>query len=128
MQPFRAIRRPQVRRTECGAPGRISLKRNWRWNRLPTKSAAPLSACGYMRRRRRRADLFARLGEYSGALGAYASQAVNRAELTKQVMSLMGRYFDWPVAALLEPVGGEMTRVPSTAEGRRRRPCRIFAC
>lgn len=24
-------------------------------------------------------------------------------------MSLMGRYFDWPVAALLEPVGSEMT-------------------
>lgn len=57
----------------------------------------------------RRADLFARLGEYSSALGAYASQAVNRAELTKQVMSLMGRYFDWPVAALLEPIGNEMT-------------------
>ncbi|MGO4790037.1 GAF domain-containing sensor histidine kinase [Paenibacillus sp. 2KB_20] len=57
----------------------------------------------------RRADLFARLGEYSSALGAYASQAVNRAELTKQVMSLMGRYFDWHVAALLEPIGNEMT-------------------
>ncbi|MBT2759809.1 GAF domain-containing sensor histidine kinase [Paenibacillus sp. ISL-20] len=57
----------------------------------------------------RRADLFARLGEYSSALGAYASQAVNRAELTKQVMSLMGRYFDWPVAVLLEPIGNEMT-------------------
>lgn len=57
----------------------------------------------------RRADLFARLGEYSGALGAYASQAVDRAELTKQVMSLIGRYFDWPVAALLEPAGNEVT-------------------
>ncbi|MGC6587336.1 GAF domain-containing sensor histidine kinase [Paenibacillus sp. Dod16] len=57
----------------------------------------------------RRADLFARLGEYSSALGAYASQVVNRAELTKQVMSLMGRYFDWPVAALLEPIGSEVT-------------------
>ncbi|GIO96598.1 histidine kinase [Paenibacillus lautus] len=57
----------------------------------------------------RRADLFARLGEYSSALGAYASQAVNRAELTKQVMSLMGCYFDWPVAALLEPIGNDMT-------------------
>jgi len=57
----------------------------------------------------RRADLFARLGEYSGALGAYASQAVNRAELTKQVMSLIGRYFDWPAAALLEPAGNEVT-------------------
>ncbi|MGG3279448.1 GAF domain-containing sensor histidine kinase [Paenibacillus solani] len=56
----------------------------------------------------RRADLFTRLGEYSSALGAYASQAVNRSELTKQVMSLMGRYFDWPVAALLELTGNEM--------------------
>lgn len=57
----------------------------------------------------RRAELFARLGEYSGALGAYASQAVDRAELTKQVMSLIGRYFDWPAAALLEPAGNEVT-------------------
>ncbi|KOP67868.1 histidine kinase [Bacillus sp. FJAT-18019] len=56
----------------------------------------------------RRADLFARLGEYSSALGAYASHAVNRSELTEQVMSLMGRYFDWPVAALLGLAGNEM--------------------
>lgn len=56
----------------------------------------------------RRADLFTRLGEYSSALGAFASQAVNRSELTEQVMSLMGRYFDWPVAALLELTGNEM--------------------
>ncbi|MFE0554367.1 GAF domain-containing sensor histidine kinase [Paenibacillus sp. NPDC058910] len=65
----------------------------------------------------RRADLFARLGEYSSALGAYASQAVNRAELTKQVMSLMGRYFDWPFAALLEPIGNDMTLRALYSEG-----------
>lgn len=65
----------------------------------------------------RRADLFARLGEYSSALGTYASQAVSRAELTEQVMSLLGRYFDWPVAALLEPVGQEITLRALYSEG-----------
>lgn len=66
----------------------------------------------------RRADLFVRLGEYSSALGAYASQAVNRAELTEQVMSLMGRYFDWPVVALLEPLEKEITLRALYSEGK----------
>ena len=41
-------------------------------------------------------------------------------------MSLMGRYFDWPVAALLEPVGRNDARA-LYSRGQTTRPCRIFA-
>lgn len=57
----------------------------------------------------RSATLFAKLGEYGTALGVAAAQDGELAELWEQAMTLIGRHFDWPSAALLEPSGGVWT-------------------
>lgn len=66
----------------------------------------------------RRASLFAKLGEYASALGAAAAREGERAELWEQAMALIGRFFDWPCAALLEPLGGDLAVRAVYAEGR----------
>lgn len=66
----------------------------------------------------RRATLFARLGEYGTALGAAVAEDGELAELWEQAMMLIGRHFDWPSAALLEPSGGAWTVRAVYAEGR----------
>ncbi|RUS46922.1 GAF domain-containing sensor histidine kinase [Cohnella sp. AR92] len=65
----------------------------------------------------RRAALFAKLGEYGSALGAATAQEEDRAELFKHALSLVGRLFDWPYAALFEPIGGELVVRAVYAEG-----------
>ncbi|TDF92620.1 GAF domain-containing protein [Paenibacillus piri] len=56
----------------------------------------------------RRADRFARLGEFSRALGAAASAVQAPRELADRATALIGEHFDWPVAAVFDRVGSDL--------------------
>jgi signal transduction histidine kinase len=53
----------------------------------------------------RRAELFARLGEFSRSLTAALSGEDNRSQLPERALQLIGTYFDWPLLALAERSG-----------------------
>ncbi|CAM2946999.1 GAF domain-containing sensor histidine kinase [Paenibacillus sediminis] len=50
----------------------------------------------------RRADLFARLGEFSRMLGTSTESESDQLQLAQRVMELIGAHFDWPYAAIIE--------------------------
>lgn len=49
----------------------------------------------------RRADLYARLGEFSRSLGLAVNECNNADDMAKAVVKLLGQHYDWPFAALL---------------------------
>ncbi|UUZ86498.1 GAF domain-containing protein [Paenibacillus sp. P26] len=51
----------------------------------------------------RRADLFARVGEFGRSLSVAASDGMGPGLLAERAVALIGEHFDWPVAALFEP-------------------------
>ncbi|CAG7643529.1 hypothetical protein PAESOLCIP111_04492 [Paenibacillus solanacearum] len=67
----------------------------------------------------RRAELFARLGEFGRELSAAAgADAAARPErLYERAASLIGAHFDWPVAALFEPDGDDFVLRAVCADG-----------
>ncbi|KIL36445.1 histidine kinase [Cohnella kolymensis] len=55
----------------------------------------------------RRANLFARVGEFSRLLGTNMGTSMEQADLAERVVELIGENFDWPFVALLESVGSD---------------------
>jgi hypothetical protein len=55
----------------------------------------------------RRAELYARLGEFSRTLTASLSGENVRSQLKERAMRLIAEHFDWPLAALLDRSGQE---------------------
>ncbi|CAG7624748.1 GAF domain-containing protein [Paenibacillus allorhizosphaerae] len=68
----------------------------------------------------RRADLFARLGEFSRSLSASASDATaaSSSRLFERAAALIGAHFDWPVAAIFEPAGADFVLRAVCSDGR----------
>jgi signal transduction histidine kinase len=54
----------------------------------------------------RRADLYARLGEYSRSLGLAVNECSNSDDMAKKVVQLLGQHYDWPFVALLSQKNG----------------------
>lgn len=49
----------------------------------------------------RRANLYAKLGEFSAALNLTASECISPSILVEKTTALIGQYFDWPFAAII---------------------------
>lgn len=49
----------------------------------------------------RRANLYAKLGEFSAALNLTASESTSPSILVEKTTALIGQYFDWPFAAII---------------------------
>ncbi|MEY8744104.1 GAF domain-containing protein [Bacillales bacterium AN1005] len=54
------------------------------------------------RAEQRRADLFAKLGGFSSALGLAVNECKHLDSLAETTVSLLGQHYDWPFAALLK--------------------------
>ncbi|NBC70863.1 GAF domain-containing protein [Paenibacillus sacheonensis] len=67
---------------------------------------------------RRRAELFARLGDYSRSLGMAVSAGTEPGRLSELALRLVGEHFEWPFAALLETTGDELILQAVHAQGR----------
>ncbi|SFM20588.1 hypothetical protein SAMN03159341_12060 [Paenibacillus sp. 1_12] len=55
----------------------------------------------------RRADLFARLGEFSSALAMSMNADHALDPLMERIVKLIGNHFEWPIIALIEPQGNQ---------------------
>ncbi|GAB6931259.1 GAF domain-containing sensor histidine kinase [Paenibacillus sp. JCM 10914] len=74
----------------------------------------------------RRAELYAKFGEYMSAVGMYVSEATNRIDVSEQAMHLLGSYFEWPAAALFEMTGDVFTLRALYSDGRTTLPYARF--
>lgn len=57
----------------------------------------------------RRADLYARLGEYSRSLGLAVNECSNSDDMAKKIVQLLGQHYDWPFVALLSQKNGSFS-------------------
>ncbi|MEK4345312.1 GAF domain-containing sensor histidine kinase [Paenibacillus sp. FSL P4-0184] len=55
----------------------------------------------------RRANLYAKLGEFSAALNITASECISPSILVEKTTALIGQYFDWPFAAIIGQHAGK---------------------
>jgi len=58
------------------------------------------------RAEQRRADLYAKLGEFSTALGLAVNECSNSEALSVKVVQLLGQHYDWPLAAIIQQKNG----------------------
>ncbi len=54
------------------------------------------------RAEQRRADLYAKLGDFSTALGLAVNECSNSDALSLKVVQLLGQHYDWPLAAIIQ--------------------------
>ncbi|WP_440117111.1 GAF domain-containing sensor histidine kinase [Paenibacillus sp. QZ-Y1] len=66
----------------------------------------------------RRADLYARLGEFSRSLGLAVNECNNADDMAKAVVKLLGQHYDWPFAALLSQKNGSFRVQVAHAHGK----------
>lgn len=55
----------------------------------------------------RRANLYAKLGEFSAALNITASECISPSILVEKTTTLIGQYFDWPFATIIGQHAGK---------------------
>ncbi|RPK24197.1 hypothetical protein EDO6_05141 [Paenibacillus xylanexedens] len=58
------------------------------------------------RTEQRRADLYAKLGEYSTALGLAVNECSNSDAFSLKVVQLLGQHYDWPFATIIQQKNG----------------------
>ncbi|MCP1182600.1 GAF domain-containing sensor histidine kinase [Paenibacillus sp. 1781tsa1] len=58
------------------------------------------------RAEQQRADLYAKLGEFSAALGIAVNGCSNADAFSLQVVQLLGQHYDWPFAAMIQQKNG----------------------
>ncbi len=58
------------------------------------------------RAEQRRADLYAKLGEFSTALGLAVNECSNSDAFSLKVVQLLGHHYDWPFAAIIQQKNG----------------------
>ncbi|WP_260870956.1 GAF domain-containing sensor histidine kinase [Paenibacillus xylanexedens] len=69
------------------------------------------------RAEQRRADLYAKLGEFSAALGLAVNKCSNSEALSLKVVQLLGQHYDWPLAAIIQQKNGVYTVQAAYAGG-----------
>lgn len=58
------------------------------------------------RTEQRRADLYAKLGEFSTALGLAVNECTNSEAFCLKVVQLLGQHYDWPFATIIQQKNG----------------------
>lgn len=58
------------------------------------------------RAEQRRADLYAKLGEFSTALGLVVNECSNSDAFSLKVVQLLGQHYDWPFATIIQQKNG----------------------
>ena len=58
------------------------------------------------RAEQQRADLYAKLGEFSTALGLAVNECSNSGAFSVKVVQLLGQHYDWPFAAIIQQKNG----------------------
>ncbi|WP_340016019.1 GAF domain-containing sensor histidine kinase [Paenibacillus sp. FSL K6-1318] len=69
------------------------------------------------RAEQRRADLYAKLGEFSTDLGLAVNECSNSDALSVKVVKLLGQHYDWPLAAMIQQKNGVYTVQAAYAGG-----------
>lgn len=69
------------------------------------------------RAEQRRADLYAKLGEFSTALGLAVNECSNSEALSVKVVQLLGQHYDWPLTAIIQQKNGVYTVQAAYAGG-----------
>ncbi|MGF9697531.1 GAF domain-containing sensor histidine kinase [Paenibacillus sp. MABNR03] len=65
----------------------------------------------------RRADLYARLGEFSRSLGLKMNECSNADDMARTVVKLLVQHYDWPFVALLAQKNGTLSVQAAHANG-----------